>query len=598
MQSKRISPKTIALGGITLAVLVVLTYQLVGLFRADRIVTSPTTNANANADGGASANDPNASAARPDGGARKPVTYSNIYRPDYVGPEACGKCHAKNYESWKLHPHSRMNASPLATSVVGNFGDERLAYDDGHVVFTKQDGEFVMRIFRKDKFVRALKVTRTVGSRLTQMYIGVQSEGAEPPDDPVWRDEVKLPFAWWIQRKTWFPDTFNEQQPPSEYDEQGVLNEHYAFYRKPQLPWNRVCIKCHNTYPYATRFEISKGKHLVGFPASDIDLDKPVLARGGERGPPLLETRDLVTLGISCETCHFGGREHALNGAAISFLPRGAGLDFPKATDDLIARARQSNYVINGICKQCHTTDLEGNYPNGGGSWNSREASDLLAGACASQIACTNCHNPHQAGPVPSGQDQPSQLASCTSCHDKYRAREASAAHAGHPANVEVNCLDCHMPRIVHGVGNMVRTHRISSPTDARMIEGGFPNACNMCHLDKSIRWTLESLATKWNKKVPLAATFQPSDEPVGEAWLKHKDAIVRQVAVDAYSRSADPKRHADKILPILVDPVPQNRFFGVLAAERALGRPLAVTEYAAWASKAERERQVQKLRN
>src|SRR5687768_11406701 len=46
-----------------------------------------------------------------DASAHRPATYSNIYRYDYVGPETCGRCHTKNYDSWRAHPHSKMNAN-------------------------------------------------------------------------------------------------------------------------------------------------------------------------------------------------------------------------------------------------------------------------------------------------------------------------------------------------------------------------------------------------------------------------------------------------------------------------------------------------------
>ena len=36
-------------------------------------------------------------------------SFSNVLPADYVGPEACAECHKKNYDSWKLHPHSQMN---------------------------------------------------------------------------------------------------------------------------------------------------------------------------------------------------------------------------------------------------------------------------------------------------------------------------------------------------------------------------------------------------------------------------------------------------------------------------------------------------------
>ena len=75
---------------------------------------------------------------------------------------------------------------------------------------------------------------------------------------------------------------------------------------------------------------------------------------------------------------------------------------FPKATPDLVKNARQSPYVINSICSQCHSSNARP-YPNGSGTWNSREARDMRSGGCASAIKCTDCHDPHIAGPERGG---------------------------------------------------------------------------------------------------------------------------------------------------------------------------------------------------
>ncbi len=54
--------------------------------------------------------------------------------------------------------------------------------------------------------------------------------------------------------------------------------------------------------------------------------------------------------------------------------------------------------------------------------------------------------------------------------------------------------MNCHMPRITEGLQDMIRSHKISSPTDPRMIESNQPNACNLCHLDQPIDWTIARL--------------------------------------------------------------------------------------------------------
>jgi hypothetical protein len=527
--------------------------------------------------------------------APRPATYSNIYRYDYVGPETCAKCHTQKYETWRSHPHAKMNRNVNADTVVGDFSGRRLEYGGGAVVFAKGLGELTMTIYDGGKFVRQHRVTRVVGSRFVQMYVGVQTQGPEPPDDAVYTREVKLPFSYWIARDEWFPETYDEAPDAPEYDATGKLTAGYRFTEPMKREWQMSCIKCHNTYPYVRRFESSLDTKLVGFPETDVSLKNVATTLKPPSRRWELDSSELVTLGISCESCHFGGREHATKGAAISFLPRSQDLDFPKATPELAENARREPYVIDNICGQCHTAKTPGpTFPNGAASWNSREARDLQAGACASKIMCTSCHDPHVAGPTRA--DAPAsqkELASCTGCHAKYAAPAAATAHTKHDASV--TCLDCHMPRIVHGLGGMIRTHRISSPTDARMLRGEWPNACNACHLDRSARWTVAQLTDKWNAKIDLGG-WQPPDEPMGKRWLGHREAVVRAAAVDFYSRTKLGKGALPDLLPILEDPSPPARMFGLLAIERIVGRRIDEHEYTPWAAPDVRKKQAHAL--
>ncbi len=525
-------------------------------------------------------------------------TYSNIYAYDYVGPETCGKCHGTNYERWRAHPHSVMNRNATAATVVGDFSERRLAYGDESALFFKDRGDFGMTVYRRGSPVRQFKVTRAVGSRFIQYYVGVQIEGPEPAGDPVYGEEVKLPYAYWIARDEWFPQTYDETVAVPEYDDKGKISSQYACDGRPSTEWKRVCVKCHNTYPYALRFAAGHGDKLTGFPGGDLELKtKPRPPRGGGGSLPEVETWDLVTLGISCESCHFGGREHAQHGARISFLPRSEDLRFIKAPPSGAPDGR-SPYAINAICHQCHAADPQGPlYPDGSASWNAREAADLLGGACAGAIACTDCHDPHQAGPTePTTADQPRHVAACLRCHAELRAPAAAAAHGGHPADARVSCLDCHMPRIVHGLAGTLRSHHISSPTDPRMLAGDQPNACNLCHLDRSLQWTLDALATRWNKRPALDPAFTPKAEPLGPVWLRHAEPVVRQVAAAAYARSPLGKAALAQVLPILNDPSPPNRMLGVLDVEAILGRRIGLEEYTPWAAPAARAQQVAEL--
>ena len=527
--------------------------------------------------------------------------FSNIYPSDYVGPEACSNCHLKNYELWRTHPHSKMNRNAGDGTVVGDFSGTKIAYDGGTVVFDRIDGDFAMTLSRRGA-VHRFRVTRTIGSRFQQMYIGVLVEGPDSFDALIEAGtEVKLPFGYWIKRKQWLPFTYLEGDGPRpEYTSTGERTPFDDMYDPRGFGrWDQTCIWCHNTYPYVQRLQNGK---LVGFPKEEISLksltaEQPSRLRHSPRLPP----SELITLGISCETCHFGGREHALEERKVRFLPSGDDVDFPKATTELIATARESPYVINSICHQCHRANGS-LYPGRASIDNSAEVPDLLSGGCASEIKCTDCHNPHKPGPtVRNAPDRREHIEACLRCHEKYRAEDAAEAHTRHSSESQVSCLDCHMPRIVNGLANVIRTHQISSPTNERMFGAAAPNACNLCHLDRSTLWTLASLETLWGLKVEPSEKWKPRygglDGPTGIAWLRHSHPIVRRVAADAYARSPLGEATLPWILSILNDTYATNRMFGLLAIERIVGRRLGESEYSPMASPSVRVEQVAALR-
>jgi hypothetical protein len=54
--------------------------------------------------------------------------------------------------------------------------------------------------------------------------------------------------------------------------------------------------------------------------------------------------------------------------------------------------------------------------------------------------------------------------------------------------------MNCHMPHTTYGLLKASRSHRIASPDAATTLATGRPNACNLCHLDRSLAWTADRL--------------------------------------------------------------------------------------------------------
>jgi hypothetical protein len=67
------------------------------------------------------------------------------------------------------------------------------------------------------------------------------------------------------------------------------------------------------------------------------------------------------------------------------------------------------------------------------------------------------------------------------------------------------------MPHTTYGVLSAIRSHQISSPKVSDQLATGRPNACNLCHLDKSLTWTAQQLAQWYGHELPKWAV-QPTD--------------------------------------------------------------------------------------
>jgi hypothetical protein len=129
------------------------------------------------------------------------------------------------------------------------------------------------------------------------------------------------------------------------------------------------------------------------------------------------------------------------------------------------------------------------------------------------QVSCGTCHDPHSHDPHghdPEGQaglnqtslkfrDQPDLM--CVGCHSDLKNDAAVAAHTHHRADSEGSrCVACHMPRIMDALLFEARTHQIDDIPKAEMTlrfgQQESPNACLLCHAEKSPQWLSQQLST------------------------------------------------------------------------------------------------------
>lgn len=535
-----------------------------------------------------------------------PAVESNIHPKDYIGPASCEKCHQTQHQEWSSHPHRWMNALAQDSTIKGDFsGTQSIAYRGGRAKFEKgEDSSYLMKLERNGT-TRIYRINQTIGVRFYQYYVGKQIEGPEPPSHHFYHKDHVLPFGYWLDRKEWVPVVhIGPELPDDERPDPFVPPEkgsHYAEYAVS-------CNYCHTTFPLGDLFARrphQMGEHapvsmhwsMKGYlnethPAEYQEMSQ-MIARGSSSHNPMADwdaPRYAVTLGVSCEACHLGAKAHAeSNGKMLpAFFPTSPQLFIESSQPPESGRTHDN---INWACARCHTGGRP-MFAGGMSTWNSVEYADAAKGSCYTKLRCIDCHDPHQALGARWTHPPERDDATCLKCHNAYKAPDKRLAHTHHPPGSSGDrCLNCHMPRINEGLQDIVRTHMIYSPTRPDMINANHPNACNLCHTDRSIDWTLDRFKNWYAKSFDdkeISLHYTNRGQPAALGWLASPDPSVRLVGADALTRTRS-LQALPELLDTLDDPYLLTRQFTAKGVEEMLGVRLSDYGYHFYQSHEER---------
>jgi predicted CXXCH cytochrome family protein len=138
-----------------------------------------------------------------------------------------------------------------------------------------------------------------------------------------------------------------------------------------------------------------------------------------------------------------------------------------------------------------------------------REYNGLLESPCykGGNFSCLSCHSMHESNPDDQLARNRTGNGACTQCHEQFRDETPLAGHTRHLAGSSGSeCYNCHMPHTSYGILKAIRSHQISSPRVTDDLSAGRPNACNLCHLDKSLDWTADYLEKWYGQQKPALA--------------------------------------------------------------------------------------------
>jgi cytochrome c552 len=178
-------------------------------------------------------------------------------------------------------------------------------------------------------------------------------------------------------------------------------------------------------------------------------------------------------------------------------------------------------------CFSCHTMHKTAEDPRQAGEW----ADDQLAPRALGNSACLQCHAPtSEKGAVPLFRKkgvrplfQPQQI----EAHTRHRAESAGSS-----------CYNCHMPFTTYGLLKTIRSHQVSSPSVQATLDTGRPNACNLCHLDKTLAWTARYLEEWYGRTRPALGSDEQS-VAAALLWLLKGDAGQRAIVAQSMGWTA-----------------------------------------------------------
>ena len=520
-----------------------------------------------------------------------------MLRADYAGSKACADCHGAIYTAWAASPMRNMTRDAATATIQAPFDGAQLRVGSDTITMTTEAGHRVMTLDSPAGNSR-WRITKVVGGRYREDYVGVQD------GDPT---EHVLAATYVFSSQTW------------RYKGYSVMVK-----ERPRMSvsgvWSQECIGCHNTLPLATMlYDDLYGPKLPPYQGKMSDRTLPearawtAVARdpdglgsalsdeirflGGTPPEPAhlsdvlpaaartmeakLDGAHLVELGVGCEACHNGSKPHAANPSVLpSFAATSPllGVDPPHGQDGTRAQ------WINHTCAKCHTV-LFTKYPwtweggkrrdaePGGSSTTSGEGRDFQLGGCASQMACTSCHDPH-------AMDSPDKLRDLATKAGDHICASCHASVTEHSHHTSVGCIGCHMPKKNMGLDYVLdRYHRIGSP-DERRVLGDRPVECALCHADKSVEALVSTMEGWWGKHYDRDALRRLYGDDLGVNALRatlqlgkpHEQAVTISVLGDSKDRGA-----IAALVPMLAHDYPLVRYFAQRALQNLTGDPVAI---------------------
>ncbi|MFZ3327439.1 MAG: cytochrome c3 family protein [Methylocella sp.] len=365
----------------------------------------------------------------------------------YAGSESCKTCHSSIYERWKKTPMANVVRDPR---------------EHPDAIIPDLSGLLVH--FSKDD------IALVYGSIWKQRYFKKAGD-----------DYFPFPAQWDVTHKMWRPYV--------------VTNDWWAALYPPdnfQRPTGPLCDGCHS-----------------------VNYD--------------ITTKTVTEWNVGCERCHGPGSEHVKHRTRETII-NPARLDYVHANDTCIqchSQGRPPNNPVNGryydwpagFHMGLNLSDfwrLESyrlgetsftHFPDATAHKNRMQGNDFVQSLMYNRgVACFSCHDVHGTENAAQLREPPGEM--CFACHGANTQNGPHAAsieeHTHHKAgSTGSQCIACHMPKIEETIADVnVHAHTFRFITPAETDAYKIPNACNICHSDKSTEWA-GAVLKSWRDRSP-----------------------------------------------------------------------------------------------
>ncbi len=485
---------------------------------------------------------------------------------EYVSSSACQACHPSQYASWHASFHRTMTQVATPESVIANFDGVTVADVPGRPMRLEVSGRELWAELDEPDWdgkgdapprIRR-RVVMTTGSHHQQIYWYATGHG---------RTLGQLPAIQLVSERRWIPRWSATMHPPNV----PLVSESGS--------WNGVCVVCHTTQgrpefstPFgsealftqdvdtkAVEFGIAceschgpAGEHVQ---ANRNPWRRYILHLTGQVDSTLVQPARLSPQRASqvCGQCHSLWEFHDPSDerhANRSGLPYRPGDELATTRFIVQPTTNMGSETMKRLLDQDANFVRDIFWSDGMVRSTGREYNGLIDSPCyknatepSRTLSCLSCHSMHKAAddtrPLAGWADD--QLISsaqgngaCLSCHAPFGGT-GLANHTRHRADSSgSSCYNCHMPHTTYGLLKTIRSHQISSPSVQASLDTGRPNACNLCHLDKTLSWTAEHLEQWYTIPRPQALGEDDRSVAASVVWLLRGDAGKRAIIAQA----------------------------------------------------------------